>query len=304
MKRVSIFLIITFVLTWTVEFFMWQNGGLENPATQMLLAGVMMIPAFSVLLTKWFTKESFHLKSFRLEFKKYFRYYLIAWLGPFFLIIIGTALYFLIFRSNFDPELTLLRNSMQAAQTQQPIEITSQMLITTILIQSLISMIFAPILNIFPTLGEEIGWRGYLLPKLDLLMNRRMAVLITGAIWGIWHAPIIAMGHNYGKEYAGYPFWGILAMIIFCIFVGSFLSWLTFHVHNPVPAAIAHGALNGFASIGLIFIKNAPSVFVGPFPTGIIGGIGFVIVGIWCWLKIDKAGVEKAADTEIDSSMA
>ena len=206
MKRISIFLILTFVLTWAAEFYLWRNGGLENPSVQLFLMGIMLIPAISVFLTRWATGEGFHDMWLRLDIKKNYRIYLAAWLGPCVLIILGSVIYFLLFRSNFDPEMTVLRESMKTVQTEEPAEITTKVLIYTILTQCLISVVFAPILNIVPSLGEEIGWRGYLLPKLNTMFSRKKTVLLTGLIWGVWHAPIVAMGYNYGKNYFGYPF--------------------------------------------------------------------------------------------------
>jgi len=113
---------------------------------------------------------------------------------------------------------------------------------------------------------------------------------LSGIIWGLWHAPLIAMGYNYGKNYLGYPVTGILAMTLFCVFFGMFLSWLAIQVRSAIPAAIAHGALNGFASIGIFFLKNGPDPLVGPFPTGLIGGIGFIVAGIICFKQINSTG--------------
>ena len=56
-----------------------------------------------------------------------------------------------------------------------------------------------------------MGWRGYLLQKLSKEYSVQKSIIISGIIWGIWHAPIIAMGHNYGTGYVGAPWLGIFA---------------------------------------------------------------------------------------------
>ncbi len=57
--------------------------------------------------------------------------------------------------------------------------------------------------------GEEYGWRGVLAGELRPLGAVR-ANLLTGVLWGLWHAPIIIlMGHNYGSEWG----WGVLVMV-------------------------------------------------------------------------------------------
>ncbi len=166
--------------------------------------------------------------------------------------------------------------------------------LTTIFItQFVMGLFLSPLLNILTTSGEEIGWRGYLLPKLMDHYNPRLAILVSGFIWGLWHAPIIAMGYNYGRDYPFFPWLGILAMIVFSIFVGSFFSFLAIKTKSFLPAAIAHGSLNGFAAISVFFTIGNPSPFIGPLPLGIIGGIGFLIVGTVCFVLVGKDAQKK-----------
>lgn len=54
----------------------------------------------------------------------------------------------------------------------------------------------AAFINLLPALGEELGWRGWLLPK-PLPLGTLPALLVSGVIWGLWHAPIILLGYNY-----------------------------------------------------------------------------------------------------------
>ena len=140
----------------------------------------------------------------------------------------------------------------------------------------------APLLNLIPCFGEEWGWRGYLVPKVAQRMKFLPTVLLTGFIWGIWHAPIIVAGHNYGMNYPGYPWWGIIAMCVFCIVAGTLFSYIALKAKSCWPAVLAHGALNGTASIGVLFLAN-PMVyerFLGPVPTGIIGAAAYIVVAI------------------------
>ena len=92
-----------------------------------------------------------------------------------------------------------------------------------IVIQILQALLFSPLLNALSTFGEEFGWRGYLQPKL-MPLGIRKAILLTGFIWGLWHAPVILMGYNYGLAYWGAPFLGPLAMIWFTMTFGTLLG--------------------------------------------------------------------------------
>lgn len=65
-------------------------------------------------------------------------------------------------------------------------------------------MLVVQILLFFITaLGEEIGWRGFLGPKLTVLFGFKKGVLMSGIIWAIWHFPMMLTG--YGS--IGIPMW-------------------------------------------------------------------------------------------------
>lgn len=284
MKRLVIFLGLAFVLTWAVEFALMANGGLANPYALVVLSGIMLIPAISVVITRLITKEGFKNFGLKPHFKGNIRYYLMAWFGPPLIIFLGALIYFLVFPSHFDPTMSVMAAQYQA----QDIDATTQMLTGILIAQLLIGLFVGPALNIITTLGEEIGWRGYLLPKLMEIVTARKAIVISGVIWGLWHAPIIAQGHNYGLDYLFYPWGGILAMVVFCFFAGSFLSYLAIKTKSVLPAAIVHGALNGFVAFSIWFTIGQASPFVGPLPVGIIGGLGFIIVGSICFYLVGR----------------
>lgn len=64
-------------------------------------------------------------------------------------------------------------------------------------------MIYAAFSGVFLAMGEEIGWRGFLLPKMDLLMSCKKAIILSGFIWVIWHFPLLIAG----LYKSGTPFW-------------------------------------------------------------------------------------------------
>lgn len=105
-------------------------------------------------------------------------------------------------------------------------------------------------------------------------------MLITGIIWGLWHAPLTIIGHNYGVGYPGFPFTGIAMMCLFCIVMSVFLSYVTIKTNSCIPAIVGHGAVNGIAAIGIYFTYDGGNPFVGPAPTGIIGIIPFAAMAI------------------------
>ena len=280
-RRIWLFLIITFVITyaWTIGL-IWPRvlgrdaatlSGEEQLINVALTAVLMFFPALGVLITRLVTREGFKNAMLHLNLRGNVRYYLIGWFGPMVLTLLGTLLYFVVCPSEF---------SLTAYQAQMD---TVPLPETLFWVVQVLLMLIAPLLNLVPCFGEEWGWRGYLLPKVAARMKFLPTVLLTGFIWGIWHAPIIVAGHNYGMSYPGYPWWGIIAMCMFCIVAGTLFSFITLKTKSCWPAVFAHGMLNGTASIGVIFLADpmAYDRFVGPVPTGIIGAAAYILVAVW-----------------------
>ncbi|MGD8968865.1 MAG: CPBP family intramembrane metalloprotease [Anaerolineae bacterium] len=285
-RRILIYLAFAFGIAWATSLVVYLTGGLQDspmliPAANVslafvLLAGpVMWAPALAHVLTRLITKEGWRYAHLRPRLREGWPYWLAAWLVPALLTIAGLVIYFLLFPRNYDSELSTLREMLEAAPVE-PGEINLWVLVAVQVFQGLL---LAPFINGIATFGEEFGWRGYLQPKLTALGLRR-AMVLMGVIWGVWHWPAILMGHNYGLNYPGAPFLGPLAMVWFTLIVGTLLGWLTFKAGSVWPAVIGHAALNGMASLGVVFVRGKPNPLLGPLPVGLVGGLGFATVGL------------------------
>jgi len=135
-------------------------------------------------------------------------------------------------------------------------------------VQIAFALFAAPFINVFFALGEELGWRGYLLSKL-LPLGKWPALLLSGIIWGIWHAPIVAMGHNY----PGHPVLGPFLMIGFCLLMGIILGWLQLTSGSVWVPALAHGTLNAVAGLPPMMLAGI-DLTIGGSPASLIGWIG------------------------------
>ena len=111
-------------------------------------------------------------------------------------------------------------------------------------------------INAIVALGEETGWRGWLLSALSPLGTTR-AVVFTGAVWGLWHAPLIAMGYEYEHQIPAAL--GIVLFTMFCMAFGTLLAWLRARSGSIWPAAITHGTLNAFATLPPILVAPEDS---------------------------------------------
>lgn len=292
-KRILIYLGITFGITYLLEFLLiWPLVNNVSVSMQMmaqlLVSAVMFIPAIGVLLTRLITKEGFQ-NSYIVPKtgKRSIPYFLFAWFGPVILTVIGGAVYFLIFPDKFDANMTYLALVLEASG----VEATPALVKISAISQIVSGVLLAPLLNCINCFGEEWGWRGYLLPKMQEKFGMLPMLLISGVIWGLWHAPLTALGHNYGTGYAGFPFTGILAMCLFCIVMGIIFTYITIRTGSCLPAVIAHGSLNGFASAALLFTDGTNiNPFIGPIPTGIIGGCAFIVCAVIMAVLLVKKG--------------
>lgn len=118
--------------------------------------------------------------------------------------------------------------------------------------------------NFLFALGEELFWRGYVWEKLKGLGFWR-ASLFIGALWGIWHAPIVLLfGHNYPEH----PILGIILMVVLCILMTPVFLYLRIKDESLMAPTIFHGMFNAFCPICVVFFPGARELLVAPLGLG------------------------------------
>jgi uncharacterized protein len=100
----------------------------------------------------------------------------------------------------------------------------------------------------FLVVGEELGWRGYALPKLLERQNGLSASLILGIFWAVWHLPTFFLP---GLPQSGVPF---LAYLLYVISLSVLFTWIYRHTQGSLLlATLFHGAIDsiGFTNPAL-----------------------------------------------------
>jgi membrane protease YdiL (CAAX protease family) len=259
LRPVFIFVLIVFVISWLIALAIYLGGGLQSMAALGIYL-YMLIPALgSFIMRKFITKEGF--KNSGLKLSK-FKYYAYGWLIFVIIVSLAYVLTVLFGLASWDWGMRILPAEIKQSL---PEEISPPMFFALIF---LANTIIGPVIGIPFTFSEEYGWRSYLLPKL-LPLGRLRALITHGIIWGIWHAPIILMGHNY----PGYPIWGVFLMIILTILSGIILGWLYFASGSIFVPAFAHGVMNNAASSFIIIVT-----LFNPTLGGITGAVGLGIL--------------------------
>ena len=257
-KGIVYFVLITFIITYLMLAFIYINGGLSYQNTFAFLIVMMFVPLIvSAVLTKFYLKRK--LSSFGINKGKSIKYYLAAYFYPFLAVGLGILLFGIMGFGTLKTDMNLIFPT----QLGIPIYIY------------LINYSIAPIFpNSLFAFGEEYGWRGYLQ---DLLLEKfsiLKTLLITGVIWGLWHAPLIAMGYNYHQ----YPLPGVFLFTLWTIFIGIFFGWLKIKSKSVLTAALGHGAINAYVGFGIIFAQTNNQLLGVPF--GIPGLLAFFILAL------------------------
>lgn len=100
------------------------------------------------------------------------------------------------------------------------------------------------LLSCLTAFGEELGWRGLLVPALAQRYSLQATSLISGAAWAIWHYPAILFVdyHN-----AGAPLWfGLICFTAMVLGISVVMAWLRLASGSVWPAVLFHASHNAF----------------------------------------------------------
>ena len=142
-------------------------------------------------------------------------------------------------------------------------------------------------------LGEEIGWREYLLPKQIAEYGVRKGTLLNGLYWGIAHLPLIYLGFNYSPENVGAPWSNMLMMLLVCVTTGIICAYVMMCSNNVMYPAIIHGVVNVIGEIPVFISVSGKNGLLGPNPTGLISMSGLILCAIIMLIKLPKAKMVK-----------
>lgn len=283
-KQFIIYLIVAFGLAWILQVVasIFANKGNEMAFTG-ILAGVMFMPFIGVLVARIPLKGM----GWTPHLKGRIRYIFFSLWMPALLSIIGGVLFFIIFPKTLDLEFTSLRLQMEQAGVLEKLEsqgLTFQMYMVITMIQAIT---FAPFINMFVALGEEVGWRGAMYPYLKEKLGGTKGRIVGGAIWGCWHWPVMILaGYEYGKDYIGAPFLGPIVFCLSTVVIGILVDYVYEKTETIWMPSLMHGAINAF-TIFLYMVKSEYSnlMIFGPAYIGIISMIPLLVMAVVICLK-------------------
>lgn len=255
MRPILIFLALAFGLSWLVALPLWFGDGLASPWFGIIAVGMMATPAIAALVVVIFVeKPASRAAALGLwpigRPARFIGFLALALVVPAALILaalpIGAMLG--VYPADFVTfsGFRQVTNAQLFAAGQPPLDIPIGMLVAL----QFVNVLIGAFINLIPAMGEELGWRGWLLPKL-LPLGVAPAILISGLIWGLWHAPLVLLGYNYPTA----PGWlGIIMMCGMCVVIGAVFSWLRIRSGSVWAPALAHGAFNAAAGFSIVFV--------------------------------------------------
>jgi len=314
-KRIWIFLAFAIGIPWISALVIYLTVGATDLIKAVALANLIFIasPAPANVITRLITREGWKRTWLWPKFRRGWPFYLAAIFLPFLAVIVGAAIFYLVFPGSFDPNLGELRKFYAAYSVAAETNPWMALLIITLLAS--IRWLY---LNGLLSIGEEFGWRAYLLPK---LMERftggepapgsslyaaaaRKVSLLIGVIWGVWHFPLFIMGFSMDPTMTlsrALAFLG-LSVLSTCT-LSVLLCWVALRSGSVWPASIGHGFINGTTAIPGMLLKGTANPLLGPGLPGAIGMLGYLMLALVLLLN-SRAFASREARSEMAPAVA
>ncbi|MEE9373141.1 MAG: type II CAAX endopeptidase family protein [Saprospiraceae bacterium] len=261
------YIVVLFILTYIVQIFAILNGGEDSALFPFFIGCTMLFPGIGAIIYLIKTKQGLKFINWRIG-KPIF--ILLSLILPSIITLGGI---FLFEKIGWGVNNAYSFIDGKANNIDIPLFLgTNEQSFSFFLFNFLITGIGYSLLTGILTIGEEIGWRGFLQKKLLEKNSILKSIIFLGIIWGFWHFPLIVTGFNYPE----YPFLG--AFLIFplsTIFISFFIGWLTINSKSFWPAVFAHGGINSI----MIFL------FELDFGERKLEA-NFIILGIWIFIGV------------------
>lgn len=271
-KAVITFLLITFTLS-SIFYFLIIHTGKLGSGFGLYVTGLMWCPGLSAIITSLLLKRDLSLLEWQLGEK---RFQIQSYSIPILYALIAYLIIWIVGWGKF-------YNTELVTQIAASFGFDKLSNSLTILLYFIIMGIFGMPGSIANALGEEIGWRGFLVPELYKKIGYTKTSLLTGAIWSVWHYPILIFA-DYNK---GTPTWyGLTCFSVMVISMSFIFTWYRIKSNSLWTCVLLHASHNLFIqSIFSPLTKDTGSTkyFIDEF--GAVLPIVCLFFSIFFWLK-------------------
>jgi membrane protease YdiL (CAAX protease family) len=270
--KIFTFLLLTFALS-SIFYLLMASAGSIRAAGGLYELALMWCPAIAALVTQFVFQRDLRGLGWRLPLR---RYLIAGYLLP---VLYGFVSYMVVWLTGLGSFST-----QQLAATVAPqigYHPTSPELFTAMYILVAATALMVP--SILSALGEEIGWRGLLVPELAKVTTFTRTALLSGIIWVIWHLPLILFA-DYNN---GTPAWFAIMCFAAIVIAMSFVfAWLRLKSGSLWPVVFLHASHNLF--IKNIFTPLTSNTGITHYiidEFGIALVIALVLVGLYFWRR-------------------
>ncbi len=270
-KKVILFICLTFFANGLMAALFFAFGGRwGSPASIAFAATYMFVPmVMAIVVQKFIYKEPLK-EPLGISFKLNW-WFLIAWLLPPVIVFACLWVSLLLPGTEYSPSMEGLFERFESLLTPEQLrqmENQANVLpVPPIWAGLLLGLIAGVTINAVAGFGEELGWRGFLQREFAYMGFRKSSAII-GVIWGVWHAPVVLLGHNYPQH----RLLGVVMMTLFALLLAPIFSYIRLKANSVIAAAIMHGTLNATAGLSIVFVKGGNDLTVG-----IVGLAGFIV---------------------------
>ena len=279
MKTAIKYSIILCVVSWLYAAIMIFGVGIKNPADNptiytIFASSYMLLPLICALGLQIVTYRKSHVRvSLRetglLRFKIKLSW-VVAWILPIVIVLLTIFVNSLLPNCEFNTDMSALIPADQVPEEQREM-LNMMMTPSFMIVTTIISGLFAgATINALFAFGEEYGWRNYLVAALKEKKFVYAAIFI-GVVWGIWHFPLILLGHNYPQHSVA----GVFMMVILSVLLSFVELYFVLKAKSVYPAAIFHGTINAVAGLNVFLIKGGNDLL-----NGMPGLSGFIVISI------------------------
>lgn len=240
--RTRLFIAVAFVISYLGQLLIWMKGGIDSAAFNAIAPVLMFSPALGAFIA---------LRAERVPIRSVLRgagslhHYVIAIVVPAVTAMVTAVVAHVWLGA--DPLPLTLQGSTVVIPDRSPFFGSGEQSFVIFVLNFLATSTWYAAIAGLLTVGEEIGWRGYLQPRWTARLGRRRGIVAVGIAWWIWHVPILLQGYVFPAS----PVSGALVLFpIVAVMLSFFLGWLRDQSRSIWPAVAAHGSYNAaFATI-------------------------------------------------------
>ena len=224
-RRVGTYLVLTFALS-SIFYFVIIRAGTLGAGGGIYVAGLMWCPAAACFLASFLTGR----KLSEIGWRWSWPYAGAAYVIP--ILYAGVA-----YGATWALGLGGFPNSSFVSSIGHPGDSPAAAIGRYVLVRATLGAV----ISLTTALGEEIGWRGFLVPELARKMKFSRVALVSGAVWACWHFPLLLFANYHGAT----PAWYSLTCFTVLVLAISFLfAWIRLASGSVWPAAILHASHN------------------------------------------------------------